>query len=113
MKKLKFIIVLAIAKVITKILRLLRRNATDFPGRIALKLCKDFIAQIEKPEIIIGVTGTNGKTTVSNFIDDILIDNGYSIIENKLGSNIKSGITTSLINGVSITGKVKKKKNQE
>lgn len=109
MKKLKFIIVLAIAKVITKILRLLRRNATDFPGRMALKLCKDFIAQIEKPEIIIGVTGTNGKTTVSNFVDDILIDNGYSIIENKLGSNIKSGITTSLINGVSITGKVKKK----
>lgn len=109
MKKVKFIIVLFIAKIITKILKLLRRNATDFPGKIALKLCKDFIGQIEKPEIIIGVTGTNGKTTVSNFIDDILVDNGYSILENRLGSNIKSGIATSLISGVSITGKVKKK----
>lgn len=109
MKKVKFIIVLFIAKLITKILKLLRRNATDFPGKIALKLCKDFIGQIEKPEIIIGVTGTNGKTTVSNFIDDILVDNGYSILENRLGSNIKSGIATSLISGVSITGKVKKK----
>lgn len=109
MKKVQFIIVLFIAKLITKTLKLLKRNATDFPGRIALKLCKDFIGQIEKPEIIIGVTGTNGKTTVSNFIDDILVDNGYSIIENKLGSNIKSGIATSLISGVSLTGKVKKK----
>ncbi len=84
MKKLKFFIALFIAKISMKILKLLKKNATDFPGRIALKLCKDFIKQIQKPEIIIGVTGTNGKTTVSNFIDDILIDNDYSIIENKL-----------------------------
>ena len=29
------------------------------------------------PENVIAVTGTNGKTTVSNMINNILTDNGY------------------------------------
>lgn len=47
-----------------------------FPGDLAIKICPNFLGILEKPEIIIGVTGTNGKTTVSNMINDILIDNG-------------------------------------
>ena len=45
-----------------------------FPGKFALTICPDFMGRIEKPKTIIGVTGTNGKTTVCNMIEDILRD---------------------------------------
>ena len=107
-KGLKFYIALWGAKAGTVLLKLLRRNATFFPGKFALKVCPDFIGKIEKPKTIIAVTGTNGKTTVCNMIEDILKDNNYIFIDNKYGSNIDAGVTTTLISGVNFIGKSKK-----
>ncbi len=53
--------------------------------------------------------GTNGKTTVSNMIDDIMDKNEYLCMTNRLGSNIKEGITTSLIKASKLNGKMKYK----
>lgn len=107
-KNLRFYIALWGAKVGTVLLKLLRRNATFFPGKFALKVCPDFIGRIDKPHTIIAVTGTNGKTTVCNMIEDILKDNNYEFIDNKYGSNIDAGVTTTLISGVNFMGKSKK-----
>lgn len=107
-KGLKFYIALWGAKFGTVLLKLLKRNATFFPGKFALKICPDFIGKIEKPQTIIAVTGTNGKTTVCNMIEDILRDNNYIFIDNKYGSNIDAGIATTLISGVNCVGKTKK-----
>lgn len=52
-KGLKFYIALWGAKAGTVLLKLLRRNATFFPGKFALKVCPDFIGKIEKPKTII------------------------------------------------------------
>ena len=71
-------------------------------------MCPGFMGMLDKPKTIIGVTGTNGKTTVSNMINDILIDNGYKIINNKYGSNIDAGIATTLLQGATLFGKSKK-----
>lgn len=107
-KNLRFYIALWGAKVGTILLKLLRRNATFFPGKFALTVCPDFMGRIEKPKTIIAVTGTNGKTTVCNMIEDVLKDNGYDFMDNKLGSNVDSGIATTLIKGASLIGKAKK-----
>ena len=107
-KGLKFYIALWGAKAGTILLKLFRRNATFFPGKFALKICPDFIGKIGKPHTIIAVTGTNGKTTVCNLIEDILKDNNYVFIDNKYGSNIDAGVATTLISGASIMGKAKK-----
>lgn len=108
-KTIKFYVALWLAKLSTKVLKLLKRNATSFPGDLAIKICPNFLGILEKPEIIIGVTGTNGKTTVSNMINDILIDNGYDLVNNKYGSNIDRGITTTLINAANLHGKTDKR----
>ena len=71
MKPIKFYIVLALAKMARVALKIIRRDATYFPGKLAVTLCPDFLGYIEKPKTIIGVTGTNGKTTVCNMISDI------------------------------------------
>ena len=107
-KGLRFYIALWGARAGTVLLKILRRNATFFPGKFALKVCPDFIGKIDKPSTIVAVTGTNGKTTVCNMIEDILKDNNYVFIDNKYGSNIDAGIATTLISGASIMGKSKK-----
>lgn len=89
--------------------RVLKLNGSHFPGNVALKICPNFLEKIQKPETIITVTGTNGKTTTCNLITDILEKNGYKVLNNKFGSNIRGGVTTTLISGVSLFNKSKYK----
>ncbi len=107
-KTIKFYIALWGAKIGMQLLKLLRRNASFFPGKFALSICPDFMTRIDKPKTIIAVTGTNGKTTVCNMIEDVLKDNSYNFIDNKLGSNVNSGIATTFIKGSNFMGKTKK-----
>ncbi len=107
-KTFKFYISLWGAKIVAGMLKILRKNASFLPGKVAITMCKNFLGIIEKPEIIIGVTGTNGKTTVCNMIIDALEKCGYTTINNRLGSNVDAGIASSLINGATFLGKTKK-----
>ena len=65
----KFYLALWVAKfssVIFKILaKVSSRKGTNLPGQLALNICPDFLAKVGKPEKIIAVTGTNGKTTTA------------------------------------------------
>ncbi len=107
-KNFKFYIVLYLAKLSRIALKIIGRDATYFPGKLAVTLCPDFLGRIDKPKTIIGVTGTNGKTTVCNMIEDCLKENGYEFIDNHLGSNINSGLASTLIEGANLLGKQKK-----
>lgn len=107
-KNFKFYIVLYLAKLSRIALKIIGRDATYFPGKLAVTLCPDFLGRIDKPTTIIGVTGTNGKTTVCNMIEDCLKENGYEYIDNHLGSNINSGLASTLIEGANLLGKQKK-----
>lgn len=107
-KNLKFYIVLYLAKLARIALKVIGRDATYFPGKLAVTLCPDFLGRIDKPKTIIGVTGTNGKTTVCNMIEDCLKENGYDFIDNHLGSNVNSGLASTLIEEATLTGKQKK-----
>lgn len=107
-KTFRFYTAMILAKSANKTLKLLKRNASYFPGNLALKICPNFLEQIDKPNIIIGVTGTNGKTTVSNMINDVLEDNGYKVINNRYGSNMNTGIASSFVENNTLLGKNKK-----
>lgn len=107
MNKIRFLIALWAAKLSIVALRITRHNGTNFPGIVALKICPGFLNMINKPKKIIGVTGTNGKTTVCNLAIDMFKEAGEKILDNSLGSNINSGISTSFINGVTLSGKCK------
>ena len=68
-------------------------------------MCPDFLKQIAKPEKIVAVTGTDGKTTTTNLIIDALENSGEVVLNNKLGSNIAWGIASTFISGTSFNNK--------
>lgn len=108
MKKIRFYIAILAAKLSLLGLKLLGRNASFLPGIIALTLDKNFIGHLRKPKTVIAVTGTNGKTTVSNLITSILTENGYAVTNNALGSNVQAGIAACLLQDSTLTGNPKK-----
>ena len=79
------------------ILRLLGKGATTLPGKIALKIDPGIIAEISRGLTIVTVTGTNGKTTTSHMISDMLRSMGHDVINNISGANLQSGVATTLI----------------
>ena len=108
MKKIRFFIALIMAKLARLLLKMLGRNASYLPGEVALKISKDFLGHLTLPGKVICVTGTNGKTTVSNLLTSILTKNGYSVTNNSFGSNVQAGVAAALLADSNIFGKAKK-----
>ena len=108
MSKFRFMIALWMAKLSIPALKITHHNGTDFPGALANKLCPDFLRYVRQPKTVIAVTGTNGKTTVSNLLSDVLADAGHKVMTNRSGSNIVSGISTAFIRNCNLFGRVKK-----
>ena len=96
-----------INKLLTKILKLLGKNATQFPGAISYNMNQHILEKIKYPKYVIGVTGSSGKGTTTNFIYHILKEAGYDVVYNASGSNGIRGITTLILNNCNIFGKFK------
>ncbi|MDR0436390.1 MAG: MurT ligase domain-containing protein [Propionibacteriaceae bacterium] len=98
----RFLIALWAAKLAARVLRLLGRGGTHVPGRVALAICPDFLRRIDKPARVIAVTGSNGKTTVTNLIADALAPEGA--ISNRQGANLDAGLAALLASTATLTG---------
>lgn len=107
MGRIRYFIALWAAKAVFVLLRLLKRNATMYPGYIALKICPDYLERTKKSPNVLCVTGTNGKTTTTNMVADILSQSGMKVVSNRYGSNINTGVATALTHSVSVFGKPK------
>ena len=100
---------IAMAKLAIKLCRLTKHGGTDFPGRLALRLYPQIIDILPARFESIVVTGTNGKTTTTKMIGQILSENGIAFITNKSGANLRGGLITTFIENVSLTGKCEAK----
>lgn len=87
----------------------LHLNGSHFPGNLARRIDPEFYNKVAKPETIIAVTGTNGKTTTCNMIIDVLEKTGHKVLSNKAGSNTIGGISTTFLSGVTLFNKPKYK----
>ncbi len=96
-----------ITKIMIFILRIFKSGGTTLPGKIARKLYPDVIKVIARDFKIIMVTGTNGKTTTTRIIGEILKANRMDYITNKSGANLFGGIITTFIDSVDLHGKRK------
>lgn len=74
----------------------------DKPGMAALRLCGDFLQYAAKPKLTIVVSGTNGKTTISCVVADILRQRGLRVSYTDWGANDRGGNAWCILNAVSI-----------
>lgn len=100
-------IAIIFGKITQRLLRLLGKGGGTLPGIVALKIDKNFLKKLSYPKDIILVTGTNGKSTVTNLLCEILENSGKRVICNRAGNNLKMGAVAILLENASLFGRVK------
>lgn len=90
----------SVAKSVTFAVRSLRLGAASvLPGAIARKIQPDvlrLLSQQVKQGVIL-VAGTNGKTTTSLLLREILERKGFRVAHNSTGANLENGLVTALM----------------
>ena len=98
---------LAAAKLTSSAIRALGRGGgTAAPGLLADRLDPALLAKLTArlPRGVVVVAGTNGKTTVSRMVADILEADGSRVIHNRSGSNLVRGVAAAFAAQASVGG---------
>lgn len=102
MRKLRFFIALWAGKFFLFIFKKTGRVRDDRPGMASMRLCEDFLEHVAKPKLTIAVTGTNGKTSISSMVADMLRRQGKTVSYNDWGANHHAGQARCILDAVSI-----------
>lgn len=103
----KSILSIFFAKVTAFLAKHLVKGGSNFPGKIALKIDKTILKTVSRGYKVILVTGTNGKTTTTSMIYNILKENGFNVITNNTGANLYPGIIACFISNFSFFKRTK------
>ncbi len=107
--KLRFILALWAARLVMFASRVSGRGkGSALPGRVALKIYPGLLRELGRQvrRGIIIVTGTNGKTTTNNMIAGVLEGAGYSLVLNREGANLITGVTSAFIKVAGLSGRI-------
>ena len=80
--------------------RALRRGGGfSLPGVVAVRLRPDIVADLAAtlPKGVVVVTGTNGKTTTTKLLVEMLEAAGERVLTNRRGSNLLQGVASTLV----------------
>lgn len=84
----------------------LRGGGSALPGLVIEKLDKQFLKQAlhQLPQGVILITGTNGKTTTTKIVAELLRSQGLKVFTNHSGSNFTRGIIATLLGAMDHDG---------
>lgn len=96
-----------VGKGVKKIMKL-RGGGSALPGLVVEKLDPTFLhrALSDLPHGVVVISGTNGKTTTTKMVTQLLRAHGLKVFTNPSGSNFTRGIVASLIDKVDEHGKL-------
>ena len=98
----------AAGKVVGGISRRLRLGGgTTMPGSVARRLAPNVLRELSAalPHGAILLTGTNGKTTTSRMLADILTANGERVLHTRAGANLIAGLTATAVKNADWRGR--------
>lgn len=80
----------------------LRGGGTALPGLVVEKLDKSFVGSVlaDLPYGVVVISGTNGKTTTTKIVTEVLESAGLKVFTNKTGSNFVRGVAAALLGEV-------------
>lgn len=88
--------------------RLRGGSGSALPGLIVEKIDPNFMARTlnKLPHGVILVSGTNGKTTTTKMVVELLEGQGLKVFTNRTGSNFTRGVAAAILGEVTIGGKL-------
>ncbi|WP_449283908.1 MurT ligase domain-containing protein [Leucobacter sp.] len=97
----------AIGKTVRQVARL-RGGGSALPGLVVEKLDPGFLSRVlgRLPYGVVAVSGTNGKTTTTKMIVEVLEAQGLRVFTNRTGSNFSRGVVAAAIQECSIGGRL-------
>ena len=86
----------------------LRGGGSALPGLVVEKIDPRFIARTlrDLPHGIVVISGTNGKTTTTKIVVELLESTGLKVFTNRTGSNFSRGVAAALLGEVNVAGKL-------
>lgn len=97
-----------IGKAVRGLTKLRGSGGQALPGLVVERLVPNYLAAMlaQLPDGIVIVTGTNGKTTTTKIIVELLRLSGKRVLTNPTGSNFTRGIVASLSQQATVGGKL-------
>lgn len=94
-----------IGKTVRQVARL-RGGGSALPGLVVETIDPGFLARVlgKLPHGVIAVSGTNGKTTTTKMIVEVLEAQGLRVFTNKTGSNFSRGVIAAALQESSMSG---------
>lgn len=95
------------AKLVRSASRVKKTAATAAPGYLAERIDPNLLKKlgsINFPDGVILVTGTNGKTTTTKVLADVLQNDQISFVNNRAGSNLSRGVISSILTEANLKG---------
>ena len=88
--------------------RLGRGGGTTLPGALARRIAPQVLTHLtaQLPRGVICVAGTNGKTTTTRMIADVIATAGWRVLHNRSGANLVAGVTTTMLAGADWRGRI-------
>lgn len=95
-----------VGKTIRSITKLRGTGGQALPGLVVERLFPSYLANMlgQLPEGVVVITGTNGKTTTTKMVVELLRANGKRVLTNPTGSNFTRGIISSLAHQAKASG---------
>lgn len=86
----------------------LRGGGTALPGLVVEKLDRKFVGRMlsELPYGVVVISGTNGKTTTTKMVSEILTSCGLKVFTNKTGSNFVRGVAAAIVSETDRSGRL-------
>ena len=83
-----------------------RGGGSALPGLFVEKIDPEFISRTlaQLPKGVVLISGTNGKTTTTKMVVELLEGQGLRVFTNRTGSNFTRGVAAALLGEVSIRG---------
>ncbi len=91
-----FYLAIIVDKFVAFGLKVLKKRVPYYRGYIALRICPKFLTYVKKPELIVAVTGTNGKSTIAGLLVNSFENLGYRVMNNEC-FNVKDGIASMFL----------------
>jgi UDP-N-acetylmuramyl tripeptide synthase len=84
------------------------RGGSAFPGLVVERIDPGFLARTLEalPLGVVVVSGTNGKTTTTKILVDLLRSQGLKVLTNPTGSNFVRGVAAALLTEVDARGRL-------